>query len=334
MPAALTVADAHRIATMDDPVLRNLNITWSYHRLLCDWTWLVGARNLSWSAYAVWASKTAGRFIRRELLPRRARSAGQLAPPARRFISEAITHTATHVARGNQLVFAELGPLFARGLALWGVKHRRDPARRDALLAELRAGPAEEDGQDLLIRAFTHYYDAMFEDRPRRQAELILLANALVGYHEQTRLQDPVASALALPEPKRWRSPPPVSELVDRAGEEWRTLMTRWAMTMELPDGDVRLGRDLPPLPGGRPFPAELHRPRHPELRALLWSLDPVPNSLSGTAAEDWTCLEHRMRFIVDLFRSRQQHRPLYSAPFSAVQVRALQAGRLPEGRL
>ncbi len=60
----------HDIIALDSqPVLRNLLITQCYHDLSAESVKLLGGRNAHWCTFATWASKTAGRFIRNELVP-------------------------------------------------------------------------------------------------------------------------------------------------------------------------------------------------------------------------------------------------------------------------
>lgn len=47
-----------------------------------------------------------------------------------------------------------------------------------------------------LRRAFRRYYAALFEPDAKLRAELLLLGNIEVGYHEQTRLQPEIVAAL------------------------------------------------------------------------------------------------------------------------------------------
>ena len=69
------VDDVERIAGLDDdPVLRNLLITQCYHDLSQKLTVLFGRENANWCNFATWASKTAGRFIRKEQVPERFRA--------------------------------------------------------------------------------------------------------------------------------------------------------------------------------------------------------------------------------------------------------------------
>ncbi len=53
-----------------------------------------------------------------------------------------------------------------------------------------------------------------------------------------------------------------------------------------------------------------------------------------GSAAKDWASYADRMRYIGVLFRSRQQHRLLWQAPFTDAQIAELTNGRVPEGPL
>ena len=50
--------------------------------------------------------------------------------------------------------------------------------------------------------------------------------------------------------------------------------------------------------------------------------------------AVDWSALPDRLHYIVDLFRCYHESADLFDPPFTAEQVAALKAGRLPEGRL
>lgn len=64
-----TSAEIDAIVRMTDPVLRNLHITQTYHVLTIALTDLLGEENVAWCAHATWASKTAGFFIRKEVVP-------------------------------------------------------------------------------------------------------------------------------------------------------------------------------------------------------------------------------------------------------------------------
>jgi len=204
--------------------------------------------------------------------------------------------------------------------------------------------------------ALTHYYEGMFEQDAKARAERIFLANALVGDHEQTRLQGPLTGALHAPlrqvfldqavesmgaAPARRGSPfhelslrATFGPLVARLERLWRELVTRALMRLDLPDVTLRLGEDIPALNAERDFPPALSRVEHPELISLMTTLDRTPNDTAGSAARDWGDLGERMNLIVGLFRTRQQDRVLYDQPFTFMQVEGLRQGRVPHGRL
>jgi hypothetical protein len=379
----LTVAQAHEISAMTNPVLRNLKITQGYHGLKTALTRLFGARNVTWCAYATWASKTAGTFIRGEEVPGLIReylaasdhiaevlvhANGLLAATHEHarldhgFVSDALEEVVrdvtTHVAQGNLLVFQELAPLYAAWLEAFPTR----PTVFDAkaidvfVAAHLTPGPIEAGGQDLLIQAFRAYYDAMFERDPGKKAQQIFLANALVGFHEQTRLQAPITGALDAPlvdiflrkarAQARHRIPgllhAAIEAIVDhvlhplgrRIEQEWQSVSTRWLMSLALPNVVLHLGKDVVPLSGAQMFPDELAVATLEPLVEILARLDRTPNTVLGSAARNWGDLGDRMNFVVDFFRTRQQDAALCQQPFTDEQVAVLGAGAMPTGKL
>ncbi|QRN94481.1 hypothetical protein JRI60_35905 [Archangium violaceum] len=378
---APSVEEVQAIVRMEDPVLRNLRITQAYHDLKVALADVFGEENVSWCAFASWASKTAGTFIRKEQLgsflqeivdraDARSRSydtaqalshkwggspaALQLA--LTRTVEEVVDEIAQQLARGNLVVFAELGPLYADMRGRVGGSTPQEPGVLRGLIERLTPGAVEQGGQELLIQAITHYDEAIFESSPKRRAELLLLANLLVGYHEQVRLQDAVAGALNAPVREIFNGQiaaslgsfrgilpgAPVAKSLAASlnsftrwlEQRWRELATHALMRMELPDVTLRLGEDLPSLASDRDFPPDLAQLEHPELVQLLARLDRTPDATRGSGARDWANLADRMNLIVDLFRSRQQDRMLFDQPFTFLQVEAMSQGRLPHGRL
>ena len=354
-----------RISSLTDPIERNRQITQAYHELAVAIARLQpGGAN--WCAVATWASRQAGQTIRREDLRRTFErlladsadveaAAGELAAEAggpesllgaaealRDALSPAaaFARTADAVAQGNRKVFAEIGLAFARFLELFA-DGPPDAAALDAFHDTLRPGDPP-DGQGLLRRAFAHYAAALSATGKAR-AELLLLANLEIGFHEQTRLQPDIRAAMDAPvyEPAALRrrlvdellpdaggrlrqavlrlggEAAPLLAACDRLADEAQRLgrqaITAALMTLELPGGRVlRLGRDLT-----GDYPAALRTLANPDLRALLAGVDTTPDSPRGTGGRDWSDLPGRMHFIADLFRAYHDDVSLYDPPFA-----------------
>ncbi|HZY43345.1 MAG TPA: hypothetical protein VFF70_01225, partial [Anaerolineae bacterium] len=229
-----SVAEVDRIATLGDPIIRNLQITQSYYVLSAALAACTGL-NANWCTFATWASKQAGQTIRQEDLARTleyvlntssattqtARSVAASAQRigAKRDLNEiqesvwdvlnsagAIDRASKAVARGNQKVFEEIGREFARFIDICLRDATFDADHVDHFCEGLRPG-GPPDGHRYLRQAFTHYYQSFFESDAKARAELLLLANIEIGFHEQTRLQPEIAAALdaAVVDPKEFK---------------------------------------------------------------------------------------------------------------------------------
>ena len=387
--SAPTVADVERIAARTDRVVRNLQITQTYSELSHALAALLGGAQANWCTYATWASKQAGQTIRKQDLERAferlfrqsdaatevgndvllamadasaRRGPERLWESLRRALDPGAPFEAAAdaVARGNLKVFAEIGREFARFIALAGPDGAIADADYDAFRASLRPGDPP-DGQDYLRQAFDAYRGLLTENDPRERAQLMLLANASIGWHEQTRLQPEINEALDAP----WSEPVKlkrdlVRELIrnrrlglllrllpglvlglgtirdvlarleQRVRELAHQAATEMLMTLALPGGVVLdLGRDVPGT-----FPPDLATVTNPELRQLLARIDPTPDSTRGSAADDWGRLDDRIHYIVDLFRVFQDDPSLMEPPFTPDQVKVIRAGGRPTGDL
>jgi hypothetical protein len=249
------------------------------------------------------------------------------------------------VARGNTKVFDEIGREFARFLA-------SSPDAIDAFCAGLRPGDPP-DGQRLLAAAFRGYARARALPEHEQRGEWMLLANLRIGLHEQTRLQPEIAEALNTSVPdlqavtqrlldvlvppserarlrvRRTIVDHVLAPVVGRIRDVVRAVITEELMTLALPGGVLRLGRDVTGA-----FPASLAKLHDPELTAFLKEVDPTPDTPLGSGTEDWATLPDRMHFIADLFRTRHEDVTLRQPPFSPAQLRAMADGRTPDGDL
>jgi hypothetical protein len=273
----------------------------------------------------------------------------------------AVERASDAVGRGNKKVFEEIGREFARFEAGFLQDLQPDEQKLSRFCESLRPGEPP-DGQRYLRQAFRRYYRAFFTADPKTQAELLLCANIEIGFHEQTRLQPEITEALdsaflrgtqfvhsilaasspfyglfstALWWGRRWLGRPTATDRAIQAllrllQERMRRAITEVMMTIRFPPEQVvRLGEDLRAA-----FPESLRRIDNPDLRLLLARFDPAPDSTSGSGAADWAELPDRLHFIVDLFRCFQETPALFDPPFTPEQVAALEAGKMPHGRL
>jgi hypothetical protein len=382
----LTVEKIDAIATLREPVLRNLQITQCYYELSKAFA---SRMNLgaNWCTFATWASKQAGQTIRREdlqhtlelalknepeintallLVTTLAKQAGaqQSLDQLHEFVIGNLINTTTRhaseaVSRGNKKVFEEIAREFARFIT----SCLKDPAyiqsHIDSFTEELRPGPPP-NGQEYLQRGFRYYYQALFEKDVNKKTQSNLLANLLIGFHEQNRLQPEIVEALSAPvdiqyirsnllsklfSGSNWWTKVRVffqrlfgKTLLDKAIESLvlriqyhlRRILTAHLMTITLPpDNCLHLGRDLL-----MSFPADLKQLTDPELLALLAQVDPTPDSVLESGATDWANLPERMHYIADMFRCYHESKELFDIAFTARQTEAMRNGRLPEGRL
>ena len=382
------MVEVERIAALADPVVRNLQITQCYCELSRALAARTGGGPANWCTFATWASKQAGQTIREEDLARAFERLFAQSPRATGTRSTAVMamtdlgadggpggvrdavwrallptsafdRASDAVARGNLRVFAEIGPEFARLLALPTPGGTIDPAAFGAFHDNLRPGDPPH-GQGYLRQAFTAYAAAIGASDPKRRAELMLLANIAVGLHEQTRLQPQITEAMnaAFEEPVKLRrelirhqlsqgigsAVRLVLELIPGRATTVKTVLddldaqvkliareaiTELLMTLALPGEVLRLARDVPGA-----FPADLMTIEDPDLRALLTLIDPTQDSTRGSGAENWSDLSERLHYIADLFRVYQERPTLLGDPFTPEQVAVIKSGGRPAGRL
>jgi hypothetical protein len=395
-----TLADRteYIIGLDDQPILRNLLITQCYHDLAqAQLTHLFGPTNLDWCHFATWASKTAGTFIRKDEILMRLlqifvdmtelqnqldqlnRRLNQLSfSPQKpldlpKLLDKISQNISDQIMEGNLKVFSELGPLFAQMIHIFQGSQSFDQTILNQLITPLAEGPSEDGGQDNLKQALTCYYQAMFISNTRERAQMMLLANGLIGFHEQIRLQSYIAGSLhapiediideflqtsSIPNETLWVDPviqEAKNNIVAEVKKGWSKFATEAMMTMKVPNEILYLGRDLPALPRKSLYPPDLSNVDLPELktfasqfaRKALWlerlkqlgrtvlvKLGLRQEAAPFSGADDWTDLIQRMNYIVTLFRSRQQEQTLMEPPFSEAQHRAILEGKIPPGPL
>jgi hypothetical protein len=269
------------------------------------------------------------------------------------LVRDVVQRISTLITAGNLAVFGELAPVFSRALDAFAVDEGPDALK--SVAETLEPGLTERGGQSLLQSALLHYAAARVDQDPHRKAARMLLANAQIGLHEQIRLQPFIAGSIDAPirealyealEKSGSRLPAPIrhevhavmSRLVhpvaDAAGKLWEEFVTHFVMTLPLPSGTVMLGRKLPPPPGAPLYPSTLDPIVDDDVADFLLHYGAHEPHSVAHGAVNWATLSDRMRFILDLFRSRQCDLSLMYEPFTADQREALLAGRDVDGPL
>jgi hypothetical protein len=274
-------------------------------------------------------------------------------------IESIFTESAEAVAEGNKKVFAEIGKEFARFLNSFREDEDFSSQNINTYCAALRSGDPPE-GQQLLKDAFNAYCEARAIEDKKAKTELFFYANLLIGLHEQTRLQPEIVKALNLSFwdeeelrykifkqllPGFWfkiryfiarffkvRLPLDkiLDDILDLIKKQIREVITRHMMSLSIPGVPVlRLGSSLQ-----IDFPEILLHLSNLKLQELLLKIDPTPDSLEESGAEDWGDFDDRIHFIADFFRSFHEHSYLFNTPFTDEQVLIIKANQKPSGQL
>lgn len=364
----LTQSEIQAIINRENLVVRNLQITQGYYRLSQGLRKAISRKNANWCTFATHASKTAGQALRHEMMPQLLKSAMiRLAGYDNTIIffndvlidpNQAVTHEQRNllakvlkkvsmlVSEGNLKVFAELAWPFASLIDSFSTAWAYDEGKLQAFLSEhFRPGPIEAGGQDYLIEAFSAFYKARFETNSKHKAEHLLHGNILVGLHEQIRLQPYIEQSLAVPldvifdrrRPGIFEEPDSPGVRVQKAGLARKLLThatTQMLMTISLPNRQLKLSENVLAPTGIVRYPEELMSIEDPRCLELVREYEARMDTLSGSAAGNWSNLLDRMSFIVDLFRSHQRSNRLFEPPFQESQAQLIEAGHMPPGPL
>ena len=121
---------------------------------------------------------------------------------------------------------------------------------------------------------------------------------------------------------------------VEEFEEVWLMAVSELFMTLNVPGETLDLGSDLP-RPAGRPlYPNDLIEIDGVELQVVMDLFGALGHGSDDSGADDWSRLSDRMRYIIELFRSRQQVGRMMEPPFTPVQQRAMCDGHMPQGPL
>lgn len=378
----------NNIVLSNNLINRNLQITQAYSELskaMASRTGVIA----NWCSFATWASKQAGVTIRGEDLRRKLLNELSNDPEIKsilnllllyanksgagtsnsnihlialqKIITTAQQNAGNAVSRGNKKVFEEIGKEFARFITTCLNDEKYEESSISNFRKNLRQGQPPS-GQDYLAKAFTYYYRAIFEPDIKSKHELFLLANILIGYHEQARLQPEISESMnagridaeklkihltdILVRDKtakgkityffNWISgqtnffKKAVENLVIHAESKMRKVITKNLMTLYIPPNSIlELGDDL--LLG---HPANLRDLSNPVLLDFLKQVRPSPEAIDGAGCTDWSNLRQRIHYIANLFRCFQESADLFNPPFTEEQVFIIKTGEIPTGIL
>ena len=308
------------IVHVADPVAANSAITRAHFELSNLLDGVLGAdAGANFHSWAVWGSRAAGRTIARHDingLTRRVAAAALIVgyglgwvaglPPAAvavlfavplvGIVRLALDQASRHVAHGNRMVLEEIGAVTI-DFAAAAASDAANPGALDRFLRTLEPGPTERGGQDLLHRSFSAYAAARDETDRARRHQLVFAGNCQAVRHEHLRLQHDIARSMPWPL-RRWIT---------------RHLLDFWVGAEHL---DV--SRDLPGV-AGTTYPetlTDLDVPAACRAVRELRGAGRAGAGLTGSGAADWSSLEDRMNYVVDLFRSRHLSPEVFADPY------------------
>ena len=196
------------------------------------------------------------------------------------------------VLAGNTAIIADVAPRFERFLALAGTSRSlEEDCGADPLLTQT---PYLADA----FQCYALLADVLVAD-PTDRAQLMLRANLGIAHHEQAFADELIDAAI------------PGEGLVGR--------LATATIVLQLPDGDLRVSRDVP-APAyldGRQWPDDLDPITDPHLLRLAHEYRQDLDSTRHSDAPDWQALDERMGYIFCLFRAFQQDPAIRSDPAS-----------------
>ena len=190
------------------------------------------------------------------------------------------------VLQGNNLVLNDIGRVTARFCARF--------ADREQLSEQTLRLFTSEIEDPLLRRAFEAYGRCALANDRQEKHEACYLANCLAILYEHQKLQPMIKGAMPL---------------------VVRRCVTKRLLSFEIGSLQLAVSKDVPSLQG-HAFPPTLQHLKDPNLREFLKKWDRKPDSVQDTAASDWTLLEHRMAYILDLFRRFHTDSNVLATPY------------------
>ena len=327
-PATWLAIEANnaQILALPPDASRNFQISLAYQDIGVQFSALLHANaTMNWATMAKWASNTVGMGIRDQFLPHWVdellagwpawvrQAAEKDADLLDRLLEPLLNVTSVALSGGNRAVFVEIGGAFSAFGVAFANATAPDEARLAAYLARFTPDQAQ------LAQAMSLYYRATFEAENRTQ--LVFYANALVALEEQTRVQPYLETAFF--------ANVTVKIFGRNVTLDFSPLFTRLLMSLVMPDELLWMRHDVPKRPwDGRDWAVgldELTTPGAAEFYAQF-----CPPTRANTSVTDWVPLHQRMKYILALFRSRQDEPYNLCSPFTMAQETEIRAGGVP----
>lgn len=354
--------EVREIVGLTDDVYRNHWISYAYFDISRRLHEHIGD-NASWCTFSTWSSRMIGQYLRVDepnpTIEQWLRDHPLPVPPVQwalrkfGFWIRTREHGAMPraLALGNRLVFEEIGLAVAHLIAELDGSRTYDEVEFQEFESSVEPtgdGPLFPPADVKQLReALRCYYRARWENKPQEKAELVLLANALLGAYEQSRLQAIAEAALSpfagrLPDLERetldaltkvlpaeraslrpYARPWALQEespVLRQIASGYARLLTRFIMMLQLPKAGTgmeafHIGAGLPEPGAGQPlYPQPLEQLRDERLVSVISTYDVSGGTARGCRAKNWASFDDRMNYIVNVFRARQTTRALYES--------------------
>jgi len=328
-----------KVGLLNDPVMWNYQVSQGYYDLGKDFQMLLNVQepfNVVWPTIATWASSSVGVTIRKELPSGWFQSVTQSLPKElvnlllafpkltyKLFASSGILDkTSAAVAEGNKVVWLEVGSAIAK----FGVRYNELTHPNETIVAAFNKTFCNDNVCQILKGAMYWYYRAKFQQDPKLKVEYIFAGNMLVGLSEQTRLDLYINRALIHG-----------NFTFNVFGKKFvlniENIITKFLICLIFPNEFLDAGDDVPPFQS-HDWPNDLVTFKSNEVKNIYLQFVNQTTSLKGSAAKNWGILSQRMRYVIPLFRSRQQDAYAVSCPpFTPKQSQMILNGIKPDSK-
>jgi len=295
-----------------------------------------GKFNIVWPSLAAWASNSVGVSIRKELpsgwfesitqgLPKELVKLLLLFPKLvyKLIVSSGLLdQTSYQLGIANKAIFLEVGTAFAQcGVYFLNLT---TPDNNRVRLYNKTFCP--DRICQIVKEGMYWYYRATFEPDLKLQVEYTCAANAQIGNAEQTRLSPYITKSL-------FHANFTFSAFGFNFNISAENLITKYMICLVYPNEFFDAGYDVTPYQGHN-WPQQLISFNSTEVQNLYLTFINQTTSLKGTAAHNWDLLNERLRFIVPLFRSRQQDDYVVTCPpFTPAQTKMILSGIKPDSK-